>query len=177
MCILITWGILLKGRYWFSKSWDGDSVYLTSSQVIAGGPQVILQVTRVWSVSDGLVSNHPPLEICCDSSWVPPWKRTQPQRHLSDALPSVPAMRLRVHPRVLSPRNSLSLNSQEYVMPSQATLELGSLKRLSLQPSSIRCVYPPCNHITRGHWEILSQVFPPRLHWEVHCRSSLCTDS
>lgn len=104
------------------------------------------------------------LEICCDSSWVPPWKRTQPQRHLSDALPSVPAMRLCVHPWVLSSRNSLTWNSKEYVMPSQATLELGSLKRLCLQPSSIRRVYPPCNHITRGHWEILSEVFPSRLH-------------
>ena len=178
MCIVITWGILLNA--------DTDSVSLRwrfhisnklPSDVIAGGPQTILQVTRVWSVSDGLVSNQlpgnllwfqlsPPLEenpITKASFWCYPFSPSQETL----CTPMSP----------LSQKLTLTWNSQEYVMPSQANLELGNFQRLCLQPFSIRRAYPPCNHITRGHWEILSKVFPLGCIWEVHCKSFLCSDS
>ena len=126
------------------------------SDVIAGGPQTILQVTRVWSVSDGLVSNQLPGNLL----WFqlsPPLEENPTTKASFWCYPFSPSQEtLCTSTSPLSQKLTLTWNSQEYVMPSQATLELGNLKRLCLQPSSIRQIYPPCNHITRGHWEILS---------------------
>lgn len=137
-----------------------------------------LQVTKgfdQWVMAWFLINS---LEICCDSSWV--LLEENPTTKASFwCYPFSPSQEtLCTSTSPLSQKlTHLTWNSQEYVMPSQATLELGNPQEGSvsnpLALDRFTLLQPHHQRALRNS----VQSFPLGCIWEVHCRSSLCSDS